>query len=63
VVPNDNGIFLDLVFTNAPETGPSCHHRLRLKCGFVVANLRLWKVEVSVICTVSHRALLSETNK
>jgi hypothetical protein len=60
VVPNDNGTFLDLVFTNAPVNVSVAgadspllklerHHRL--KCGFTVANFRLCQLELSVICS------------
>jgi hypothetical protein len=55
VVPNNNSTFLDLVFTNAPVDVSTVKTvttgRMRLKCGFALANLMLWKVEVSVICS------------
>jgi hypothetical protein len=61
---NDNGTFMDLVFTNVPvDVSVACadfsllkldrHHRAyeieMWACG--VANLKLWKVKFSVICS------------
>jgi hypothetical protein len=61
VVPNDNETFFDLRFMNAPvdvsvasADSPLLNwtvittRRMRTKCKFVVATLKLWKVELAL---------------